>query len=166
MSTHSSTLAWRIPWIEDSGGLQSMGSQRVGHDWATNTDDRHNIFQTQMHFSFSNVCGCVCDEEPLVAQMVKNPPAMQKLGSISGSGRSPEGGHDNLLQCSCLENPMDRGVWWATVHRVAKSQTWWTHGWKLKSWTVGSDCLVQICSSCNSGGSYSLFTRDAIGTSM
>ena len=32
MSTHSSTLAWRIPWIEDSGGLQSMGSQRVGHD--------------------------------------------------------------------------------------------------------------------------------------
>ena len=36
-ATHSSTLAWRIPWTEEPGGLQSMGSQRVGHDWATNT---------------------------------------------------------------------------------------------------------------------------------
>ena len=35
MATHSSTLAWRIPWREESGRLQSMGSQRVGHDWAT-----------------------------------------------------------------------------------------------------------------------------------
>ena len=32
MATHASTLAWRIPWTEESGGLQSMGSQRVGHD--------------------------------------------------------------------------------------------------------------------------------------
>ena len=45
------------------------------------------------------------------------------LGSISGSGRSPGGGNDNPLQYSCLENPMDRGAWWATVHRVIKSQT-------------------------------------------
>ena len=37
MATHSSILAWRIPWIEESGGLWSTGSQRVGHDWATNT---------------------------------------------------------------------------------------------------------------------------------
>ena len=37
MATHSSILAWRIPWTKESGGLQSMGSQRVGHDWATNT---------------------------------------------------------------------------------------------------------------------------------
>ena len=36
-TTHSSILAWRIPWIEEPGGLQSMGSQRVGHGWATNT---------------------------------------------------------------------------------------------------------------------------------
>ena len=35
MATHSSTLAWRIPWREEPGGLQSMGSQRVGHNWAT-----------------------------------------------------------------------------------------------------------------------------------
>ena len=35
MAPHSSTLAWKIPWMEESGGLQSMGSRRVGHDWAT-----------------------------------------------------------------------------------------------------------------------------------
>ena len=44
-------------------------------------------------------------------------------GSIPGSGRSPEGGHGNPLQYSCLENPMDRGAWQATVHGVAESQT-------------------------------------------
>ena len=43
--------------------------------------------------------------------------------SISASGRSPGEGHGNPLQYSCLENPMDRGGWWDTVHEVAKSQT-------------------------------------------
>ena len=37
MATHSSVLAWRIPWTEELGGLQSMGSQRVGHNWVTDT---------------------------------------------------------------------------------------------------------------------------------
>ena len=45
------------------------------------------------------------------------------LGSIPGSGRSPGEGNGNPLQYSCLENPMDRGAWLATVHGVAKSQT-------------------------------------------
>ena len=44
-------------------------------------------------------------------------------GLIPGLGRSPGGGRDNPLQYSCLENPMDRGAWWATVHKFAKSQT-------------------------------------------
>ena len=44
-------------------------------------------------------------------------------GSIPGSGRSPGGGHGNPLQYSCLENPMDRGDWQATVLGVAKNQT-------------------------------------------
>ena len=60
--------------------------------------------------------------------MVKNPPAnagdIRDVVSIPELGRSPEGGHGNLLQYSCLENPMDRGAWWAKVHRVTKSQTW------------------------------------------
>ena len=59
--------------------------------------------------------------------MVKNLPAnvgdMGGVGSIPGLGRSPEIGNDNSLHYSCLENPMDRGAWWATVHRVTESQT-------------------------------------------
>ena len=56
--------------------------------------------------------------------MVKNPPAnTEDAESIPGSGRSPGGGHDNPLQYFCLENPMDRGAWRATVYGVAKSQT-------------------------------------------
>ena len=45
-------------------------------------------------------------------------------GSIPGSGKSPGEGNGNPLQHSCLENPMDGGAWQATVHGVAKSQTW------------------------------------------
>ena len=45
------------------------------------------------------------------------------LGSLPGLGRSPGGGHGNPLQYSCLENPMDRGAWWATFHGVSKSWT-------------------------------------------
>ena len=45
------------------------------------------------------------------------------MGWIPGSGRSPGGGHGNPLQYSCLQNALDRGAWWATVHGVTKSQT-------------------------------------------
>ena len=70
MATHSSILAYRIPWTEEPGGLQSMGSQRVGHDWATElnwtqdsgTDSIHVNYDTHSFFRAS-----------LVAQMVKNP---------------------------------------------------------------------------------------------
>ena len=56
--------------------------------------------------------------------MVKNLPVRTgDAGSVLESGRSPGEENSNLLQCSFLENPMDRGVWWATVHGVAKSQT-------------------------------------------
>ena len=62
-----------------------------------------------------------------VAPVVKNPPAKAgdkgDAGSISGLERSPGGGYCNPLQYSCLENPMDRGAWRATVHRVAKNRT-------------------------------------------
>ena len=59
--------------------------------------------------------------------MVKNPPAnagdIKDMGSIPESGRSPGRGNGNPLQDAFLENPMDRGAWWATVHEVAESQT-------------------------------------------
>ena len=47
----------------------------------------------------------------------------EDLGSMPGLGRPPGEGNGNQLQCSCLVNPMDRGAWWATAHRVAESQT-------------------------------------------
>ena len=63
----------------------------------------------------------------LLSLVVKNPPAdagdKRDAGSIPGSGISPGGGHGNPFQYSCLENPLDRGTWQATVHRVAKNRT-------------------------------------------
>ena len=62
-----------------------------------------------------------------VVLVIKNPPAnagdIKHVGLTPGLGKSPGGGHGNSLQYSCLENPMDRGAWWAIFHRVAKSQT-------------------------------------------
>ena len=63
--------------------------------------------------------------------MVKNPLAnagnIRDVSLFPGSGRSPGGGHSNPLQYSCLENSMDRGFWWATVHRVAKESDMTEH---------------------------------------
>ena len=62
MTTHSSILAWRIPWTEDLGGPQSMGSQRVGHNWATNTF---------FFFFFSpEAKGCVCFAGKIQNQLI------------------------------------------------------------------------------------------------
>ena len=59
--------------------------------------------------------------------MVKNLPAnagdLRDVASIPGSGRSPEGGYSNPPQYSCLDNSIDRGAWWPTVHQVTKSRT-------------------------------------------
>ena len=102
MATHSSFLAWRLSWTEDSGKLQSMGSQSVGHDQVTNT------------FFWGFLGGSDSEE---TARHVGN------QGSIPGSGRSPGEGNGYPLQYSSLENPMDKGAWRATVHGVTKSQT-------------------------------------------
>ena len=59
----------------------------------------------------------------LVPETVKNPPAVWETQVQCGIWKTPGGGHGSPLQCSCLENPMDGGAWWATVHGVAKSQT-------------------------------------------
>ena len=62
-----------------------------------------------------------------MAPVTKNPLAnagdVRNTGLIPGSGRYPGEGNDNPLQYSCVENPMDRGAWWATIRGVAKSQT-------------------------------------------
>ena len=98
MATHCSTLAWRIPWTEEPGGLQSMGSQ---------SQTRLSDFT----FTFSSSDG----EESTCN--------VGDLGSTPGLGRPSGGRYGNPLQYSCLENPMDAGAWRAAVHRVAKSRT-------------------------------------------
>ena len=75
--------------------------------------------------------------------VVKGPPAnsgdIRGMDSIPGLGRSPGGGHGNPLQSSCLENPKDRGAWWATARGVIKSQIWLkllsTSVWQCTSFT-------------------------------
>ena len=63
MAPHSSTLAWKIPWMEEPGGLQSMGSWRVGHDWATS----FSLFTFHFHAlekEMANPLQCSCLEKP------------------------------------------------------------------------------------------------------
>ena len=80
------------------------------------------------------VCVCVCIyiyiylDEVVVASLggsdgKESPCKVGDLGLIPGLGQSPGEGNGYTLQYSCLENPMDKGAWWATVHRVTKSQT-------------------------------------------
>ena len=78
MATHSSTLASKIPWMGDPGRLQSMGWQRVRHNWGTS-----------LSFFYSSL---------LEKEMATH-------------------------SCPCLENPMNRGAWWATVYGVAMDMT-------------------------------------------
>ena len=91
MAPHSSTLAWRIPWTEEPGRLQSMRSLE-----SDTTERLHS------HFSLS------------------------RIGE----------GNGNPLQCSCLENPRDRGAWWAAVYGAAQSRT------RLKCLSSSSSMLL------------------------
>ena len=212
MATHSSILVWRIPWTEDPGRLQSMGSQRVGYDWVTNTPlasipslgllasltfstnlllyflnqalslpSQFTLFilspvirvQLNLNSKFkefrllflivqspslspssediiqdikNKLCAIFlrvflydialshCWKIngalgsfglPTFFPVVRNPPAnAEDVGSIPGLGRSTGEENSNPFQYSCLENPMDRGAWWPTVHWIAKSWTW------------------------------------------
>ena len=96
MATHSSVLAWRIPGTGKPGGLPSMGSHKVKHDW-------------------SDLAAAAAADRKESASNAKD------LGSIPGSGRSPGERNGYPLQHSCLENSINRRIWRATVHGVAKS---------------------------------------------
>ena len=95
MAPHSSTLAWKIPWTEEPGRLQSMGLLE-------------SDMTERLHFHFSLSC----------------------IGE----------GNGNPFQCSCLENPRDRGAWWAAVYAVAQSWTW------LKRLSSSSSSVDLVCS--------------------
>ena len=81
------------------------------------------MMKYQVYNKYSNNITIITSQ---VAQVVKNPPANPgdtgEVGSISRLGRSPGEGNGNPLQYSCLEKPMDRGVWWDTLHGVSRSQ--------------------------------------------
>ena len=159
MATHSSVLAWRIPWTEEPGGLQSLGSQS----------------QTWLKWLSTQVAHTCCCENftiisrtllslptetlfPLKNNSAFSPPLANNIlpsismnlntlgiyvifsgvsdgkesacnagdvGLIPWLGRSPGKGNGTPLQHSCLENPMDRGAWWATVHGITESWTNW-----------------------------------------
>ena len=136
MAPHSSSRAWKIPWVEDLVGCSLWGREE-----SDTTEGLH------FHFSLScigegngNPLQCYClenlrDGGAWWAAVVSQSRTWLKrlsssssskagdVGLIPGSGKSPEEENGNPLQYSCLKNPMDRGVWWATVHRAAKSQT-------------------------------------------
>ena len=119
MATYSSTLAWKISWTEEPGGLQSMGWQRVRHN-------EHAYVRVHTH-THTHTHTQVRSWASQVALEVKNQSAsageVREAGSVPQSGRSPGGHRGNPLQYSCLENPMDGEAWQAMVHRVAKSWT-------------------------------------------
>ena len=100
IATRSSILAWRIPWTERFGGLQSMGSQRVRHNWVT----KHIILQ---HATISKgfPCGSAGKESTCNAE---------DLGSIPGLGRSPGEGEGYPLQYSwgCKQSDMTQQLNW------------------------------------------------------
>ena len=97
--------------------------------------------------SYDNIFTYITNWASLVALVVKNKP--DNAGDIRDLGRSPGGGHGNPLQHSCLENPINRGAWWATVHGVTKSQTWlkWfsMHAYKKLPNSLLSEVAVPIC---------------------
>ena len=128
MTTHSSVLAWRIPGMGEPGGLLSMGSHRVGHGWSNLAAAAAACYISAKIHGGSDGKASACN--------VEDP------GSLPGSGRSPGEGHGNPLQYSRLENPTDRGAWWATVHRVAKS---WT---QLKQFSMHAQVIYSLKFSC------------------
>ena len=123
----ASPMHWTWTWAnsgrwwgtKDPGVLQSVGLWRV----------RRNLVTEQQQ-------GLARASQVMV--VVTNPPVnagdIRDTGSISGIGRSLGGGHGNPFQYSCMENPMDRRAWRATVHRVAKS---WTQLKRLSTHTQG-----------------------------
>ena len=105
MATHSSIFAQKIQWTEEPDGAIVHAASHT-------------------HKCMLCICWCPCEEgSPGGSEVKASACNAGDLGSIPGSGRSSGKGNGNPLQCSCLENPMDRGAWWAIVPGVTKSRT-------------------------------------------
>ena len=109
MASFSSILAWKIPQTEEPGGLQSIG---------------HKELDTTEWLIWSDLIWCLCvlgwGALPEWLSGKNLPADAGHMGSIPGLGRSPLEENGKPIWYSCLGNPMDRGAWWATVHRIAK----------------------------------------------
>ena len=90
-------------------------------DTPLSCSERSQVYTPPLYINAVSV-NLVVSEGLLLPGSGKNPPAMQVDPGclIPGLGRSPGEGNGNPLQYSCLENPMDRGAWWATAHGVAR----------------------------------------------
>ena len=139
MATHSSVLAWRIPGTGEPGGLPSMGSHRVEHDWShlaaaaaaakcSMSYLKKYQFKSFTHFNWviwggpyifwgfpggSDSKESACNVETRVWSLDWEDCLEKEMAT-----------HSSVLQYSCLENSINRGAWWATVHGVAKNRAW------------------------------------------
>ena len=145
MAPHSSTLAWKIPWTEEPGRLQSMGSLGIRHDWATSL----SLF-TFMHWrrKWQPTPGFFPGESQGRGSLVGchlwgriESDTTERLHfhfSLSCIGE----GNGNPLQGSFLENPRDGGAWWAAVYGVAQSRA------RLKRLSSSSSIILWSPTSC------------------
>ena len=126
MAPYSSTLAWKIPWTEEPGRLQSMGSRRVRHDWVTSLSlftlmhwrrqwQRTPVLLPGESHRWRSLVGC----SPWGGEELDTTERLHFHFSLSCIGE----GNGSLLQCSCMDNPTDIGDWWAAVYGVIHSQT-------------------------------------------
>ena len=151
LATHSSTLAWKLPWTEEPGGLQSMGSLRVGHDWATSFSlstfmswrrkwQPSPVFLSgKSHGGRRSLVG-YSPWGPKELDTTERLPFHFPLSCIGEENGNP-------LQCSCLENPRDGEAWWAAIYGVAQS---WSRLKRLSSssssWSRATLGLVKSAS--------------------
>ena len=129
MEIHSSFLAWEVLRTEEPGGLLSIGSHRIGHKWS--------------HLACMHALGNeMATHSSVLAWRIPGTEEPGELPSM-GSHRVRHDWSDSSSgsnQYSCLGNPMDRGAWWATVYRIAKSQT------RLSNWTfTQEEETVELC---------------------
>ena len=113
MATHSSTLAWRIPWTEEPGRLQSMGSQRVGHDWATSLS-LFTIKTSRIMFHSVSAAYCYIENDPKIEWL--------KIAAFTSVKGLPfESGWEGIAQL------------WSSQYQLL---------WRFISWHVNSCCLL------------------------
>ena len=138
---------WKIPWRREQLSTpvflpgECHGQRSLAGDSSWSCKELDTTERLTLSLSGEHICKLHIQQRGLVSRLYKELSKLSGMdfpdgsdykasacnagdpGSIPGSGRSPGEGNGNPLQYSCLENPMDGGAWWATVHGVAKSWT-------------------------------------------